>query len=349
MGQRPTLSQVAQKAGVSIATASYTFSRPDRVRPETRELVLQTADELGYFPSTTARGLATGSTKVLGLYAFDMLLDEEHSDGGADGLIKAPDPSIFPLYVDEIQRGFQLECWKRGQSLLVSVFPEDDAVGIANLAGQVDGLAVFPGTASDRSVEKIAKHLPVVLFSRPAKTSAAYSVTIDNHFGIEQLMDHLVHTHHLTEFRFVGLGGRYDQERRYESFCSFLTRMELPVPETPIYWGPSDREASIKELTRMARSGTMPHALICDQDQVALEVMKVLQSEGISIPDDVVVTGFDGILAGQMSLPRLTTVRQPLEEMGRMAVRMLLSDTDDLEDHNVVYQPALVIRESCGC
>ncbi|TCO28154.1 regulatory LacI family protein [Kribbella steppae] len=110
MGRRPTVYDVAARAGVSTATVSFSFTQPDRVKKSTRELVLATAAAIGYVPSASARGLATGSAGALGLYSFDYQLDTSAEE---------TDLRHFPMYVDEVQRGVQLECRRRGYALML--------------------------------------------------------------------------------------------------------------------------------------------------------------------------------------------------------------------------------------
>ncbi len=108
---RATVYDVSEKAGVSTATVSFTFRRPDKVRPKTRERVLQAAKELEYIPSGSARGLARGSNGALGIYAFDMLIERPQGSGAEDVSVLGedvpaePDVLTYPLYVDEVLRG----------------------------------------------------------------------------------------------------------------------------------------------------------------------------------------------------------------------------------------------------
>lgn len=140
--RRATVYDVAKKAGVSTATVSFTFRRPDKVKPSTRAKVLRAAKDLDYVPSANARGLARGNTGVLGLYSFDMLIerplgDEDDFDscsGGNDVVSEngkpifsnragesfdCPSVLSYPLYVDEVQRGFELECRRRNRAVLL--------------------------------------------------------------------------------------------------------------------------------------------------------------------------------------------------------------------------------------
>lgn len=123
---------VAEKAGVSTATVSFAFRHPDKVKDDTKAKVLRVAEELGYVPSGNARSLAKGRTGTLGMYAFDMLLERPQgsnleddwpdvSPRSIDEPLDGDEPNVlvYPLYVDEVLRGFELECWKSGKGMLM--------------------------------------------------------------------------------------------------------------------------------------------------------------------------------------------------------------------------------------
>jgi hypothetical protein len=152
--RRATVYDVAERAGVSTATVSFTFHHSDKVRPATREKALRAAGELNYMPSANARGLARGRTGVFGLYSFDMLIerplgDEDDAVVFDAGQVDAenhdgPDVLAHPLYVDEVQRGFELECWHRGRNVLPgSASAANEGVGITDIAIRVDGLSLY--------------------------------------------------------------------------------------------------------------------------------------------------------------------------------------------------------------
>ena len=179
MAKAPTVYDVAARAGVSIATVSFAFRRPEKVKASTREMVLAVARELGYVPSASARGLAHGRTRALGLFAFDYLLESPTEPPGEPGAVRRPrrtrrtptsneDFRLFPLYVDEVQRGVELECWRRGYALMIGGrgHASTEAV-VADIAGRVDGLAVFPHTVPADVLPRIAWRIPVVELSEP--------------------------------------------------------------------------------------------------------------------------------------------------------------------------------------
>ena len=355
MARRPTVYDVAERAGVSITTVSFAFRQPDRVRPSTRQLVLAAARDLGYVPSGSARGLAHGSTGAFGLYSFDLMLADtgertpaETALTGSD--VTEEDPRVFPLYVDEVERGFALECRETGRALLLaSGAPSGSAV--YDIAGRVDGLAIFPGTHSLDAVRSYAQSIPLVAFSTPASDASISHVSVDNHAGMTRVVEHLADVHGVTDLAFVGEGSMYDFAER---LAGFRQAVSSRFPDRPVV--PPDHEGLasvdwVAALAGLVAAGRLPGALVCQSDQTALAVLDVLTAAGVDVPGRVRVTGFDGILAGRLSTPTLTTVRQPFEQMGRVAVRLLADRVTkpqgDPEFRNLPTR--FIPRGSCGC
>ena len=353
MNRRPTVYQVAERAGVSIATVSFAFRQPNRVRPTTRDAVLAAARELGYVPSASARGLARGHTGAFGMYSFNLrplagpspLSPEDES--GLDPLAES-DPRIFPVYVDEVQRGFELECQAAGLAVLLASSAASDRV--MDTAGRVDGLAVFTGPRPVEALDVIAQRVPIVAFNTGPEVAAVSHVRVDNRAGVRAVVEHLVEGHGYTDLAFAGETEMYDFAARFEAFREALAERGLPVPPAPL---PPDRagRAPRNTIRALAQSGALPRAIVCASDQLALDVMESLAGLGITVPAQVAVTGFDGILAGRLSRPTLTTVRQPMTEMGRLAVQILqrLQATPGADPETHELPVRLVPRGSCGC
>lgn len=367
MPKGPTVYDVAERAGVSIATVSFAFRRPEKVKASTREMVLAAARELGYVPSASARGLAHGRTKALGLFAFEYLLESVDQPLVVPGAAP-PEPPVpvgddvdldfdedfrlFPLYVDEVQRGVELECWRRGYALMIGGRGHGDIESVlADIAGRVDGLAVFPNTVPDDVLSRIAWRIPVVEMSENPHGDQLNHVTVDNVAGVRALTDHLISAHGLRTLAFVGGTAGSDQRARFQGFQVALHEAGLPVPIASIAHAGGVLRQAAMVVADLRSAGELPDALVCATDQEALALIDALQHAGISVPGDVAVTGFDGIAAGRIIRPTLTTVRQPMEQMGRAVVDILIGQLESPGQPPMsrLLPVRLVVRDSCGC
>ena len=337
---RVTVYDVAEKAGVSTATVSFAFRHPDKVKDDTKAKVLRVAEELGYVPSGNARSLAKGRTGTLGMYAFDMLLERPQgsnleddwpdvSPRSIDEPLDGDEPNVlvYPLYVDEVLRGFELECWKSGKGILMGAASErDDHRSVTDIAGRVDGLSLMPSGYNDAlPLSMLAKTIPLVMVGvGDEKLPAAY-LQCDN--------------------------ASDDVVARYVAFRKCLEERGLDSSDALLDDSFATSDEYMVGLCEAIGSGRLPQALVCGTDQTAFGVIRLLEEAGVRVPDDVIVTGFDGILAGRLMEPQLTTVRQPMEDMGREAARMLLSRNGEPWEkaERRVLPVRLIVRGSCGC
>ena len=373
---RVTVYDIAEKAGVSTATVSFAFRHPDKVKDDTKARILRISEELGYVPSGNARGLARGRTGTLGIYAFDMLLErpqgsglEEDRPDASSATVNAsvdgdePDVLAYPLYVDEVLRGFELECWKSGKGILMgAASKKDDHRSVTDIAGCVDGLALMPSGYNDMlPLSMLAKTIPLVMVGvGDEKLPAAY-LQCDNASGIRQIVDHLVEVHHINDMAFVGDvngGGACasgidtdDVVLRYDAFKKYLEERGLDSRGALLDDSFATSDEYLVSVCEAIESNRLPQALVCGTDQTAFDVIRLLVDSGIRVPEDVIVTGFDGILAGRLMTPHLTTIRQPMEELGRRAARMLLSRNGKPweKPEKLILPVRLVVRGSCGC
>jgi LacI family transcriptional regulator len=372
--RRPTVYDVAEAAGVSIASVSFAFRRPDQLSEATRDRVLAAARRLGYAPSAAARGLARGHTGTLGLHAFDLLLERaepaaeterplaglhtprlaerrviEWSETDDDVLA---DPRAFPLYVDEVQRGFELECWSLGRPVMLSSGSSSD-VSVADTIGRVDGLAIFPSPQAAPTLARYAPAIPIVLFSVLPADDAHHRVRVDNAGGMRDLADHLVSAHGVSDVAFVGRLEASDGVQRFDGLREALAAHGIGLRPDPLDATVRGDDELIPQLRALHEAGRMPRALVCATDQHAFATLDALAGLGLRVPHDVIVTGFDGTLAARLSTPSLTTVRQPMEAMGRAAARILAgaagAPPEDGRPFDVVFAPQLIVRGSCGC
>lgn len=344
MARKATVYDVAERAGVSIATVSFAFTKPGRVKQETVEAVMAAADALGYVPSASARGLARGRTGAIGIYSFDYLLDE------GDEPIGSRTGRLFPLYADEVQRGVQVECHRRGYALMLGGTRTDSHDSrVIEVAGRVDGLIAFAGAVTLQALKQVSSRIPVVELGGAVRTDGVHTVLVDNGSGMAALTRHLLSDHGYRRFAYFGELGTPEFRQRFDRFSAELRADGLIAPEpTPTHPG-ADASAHAA-IDALIAGDALPDVIVCDTDQTALAAIDALHHRGLSVPTDVAITGFDGILAARMSEPVLTTVVQPMEAVGRQAVSLIADVLDGAAPRLASPLACTVsIGGSCGC
>jgi LacI family transcriptional regulator len=354
----PTVYDVAAAASVSIATVSRVLRSPDAVREGTRDRVQAAIRSLGYVPSGTARALAGRRTGVVGLLlpGFDVVPDERPglvTDGGVrvvDDRRHVTQPTASALYFDEVLRGAETEAWQRGLALMVAAGrgPSRDVI-VNDVAGRVDGLAVLAQTVPDDLLEHVARRIPVVVLADDRRSRGFDSVSVDNAAGMRTLAAHVIAGLGIRSLAYVaGPVDSPDDHERSVGFRRALADAGVDAASVRTVHGDFGRVRA-RELAHALLDDRVPRAVICSNDQSALGVLDAVLARGLRVPGDVVVTGFDGIEAGRFSTPRLTTVHQPMGELGRAAVRAIVDrlDRPDGPPRAVRLPVEVLLRESC--
>ena len=333
-----TVYDVAAHAAVSIATVSRVLRRPDDVRESTRERVLASVQALGYVPSASARCLAAQRTGVLGL--FFPGIDDEDDRGEAPFVQdlsvsmvvdRAGGSEVAPpnLSFDGVLRGSEREAWRHGFALMVGVGRDaNPADMLRDIAGRVDAVAVLAGSVPDELLKHVSRRIPVVLIGGPRRCAEMDfdHVSVSNREGMRALTAHLLESGDTTDLAFVaGPADSPDSAERYQGFVEALEGAGLDPAAATILQGDFSRIRARRLAETLLATGRMPRALVCANDRTALGMLDVLVPAGVRVPEDVIVTGFDGIESGSLSSPRLTTVYQPMVELGRAAIRAMLS------------------------
>ncbi|MFD0339990.1 LacI family DNA-binding transcriptional regulator [Streptomyces sp. NPDC127117] len=342
----PTVYDVAARAGVSIATVSRFYRTPGAVRPETRDRVQAAVDELGYVPSGTARGLANRTTGVLGLCFPDF------HDAGAANAAQADDTELM-LYSDEVIRGMQRAAGRHGYALLLTNSRDRHAgEQLAEAAGRVDGMAVLSKTVSPETLEVVSRRLPIVMLAG-RRDDAHDHVQVANSKGQLELTRHLIVDHGLRRLTFVGgPSDSPDCEARFQGFLAAHHEAGLPLPEQPHIRGDLTQAAGHRAVMKILDGrGERPQGVVLANDQMAVGALRALASRGIRAPEEMAVTGFDGIALSRLVQPTLTTVRQPMARLGKEAVELLIARLKDRKRAAVArLLPVKVVRRaSCGC
>ncbi|MFJ7195106.1 MULTISPECIES: LacI family DNA-binding transcriptional regulator [unclassified Streptomyces] len=347
----PTVYDVAERSGVSIATVSRVYRTPDSVRAQTRERVLEAARQLGYVPSGNARGLASRTTGVLGLCFPDYADPDAEADAEADS---DADDAVM-LYSDQIIRGMERAARRHGYALLIAASLEGGPESlVAKVAGRVDGFAVLAQTVPTEDLEVISRRLPVVMIAGPREIDHLDHIVVANADGERELARHLIEDHGLRRLAFVGGEPESpDAEARFHGFRQACREAGLPVPDEPDLRAEmmTQAEGARAAEALLDRPGERPQGVLFANDQMAVGALRALERRGVRVPEDIAVTGFDGIPLSRIVRPPLTTVRQPIRRLGEQAVELLVQrlGNSGAEPVSLTLPVSLIRRASCGC
>jgi LacI family transcriptional regulator len=304
--QRVTLRDVAAAANVSIATASRALSGKGGSSATTIATVLAASERLEYRPDPVARSLRAQSTGLIGMIV----------------------PGIANPFFAELVEAIELELQKGGAELLLSDSqgnPKREIGRIQTLLDRrVDGLIIVPtGLVPAADLRKVLGNFAaVVQLDRQIDGLARDFVGVDNGQGIRLILDHLVATG-ARRITFVSGESESSTGRsRTDAYRSVISRMEELETIAEIV-GSFSVEFGRDAGVQIASARALPDAVVCASDVIAIGVVRALHDAGIAIPDDVRVTGFDGILFSELCDPPLTTVVQPFAGIAREARRLL--------------------------
>jgi len=320
---KATIYEVAQLAGVSIATVSRALRDSDLVTAQTRERVRAAARQLHFTPSRPARSLAEG----------------RHA---ANGIVF---PDLVGPYYAEVVLGYEAAAAGFGSSVLILATRGrgDAEAAVRELAGRVDGLTVMGQTVGDDVIRSLAATgLPIVLLARDP-VPGVDTVRARNARTAEALAAHLLDHGH-RRITFLGdPAGSPDVAGRYAGLKARIPGLHA-VPLTDF-----DLPAGERAAHAILR-GDPPDAVVCANDEVALGVLLAAGQAGLRVPEDLAVTGWDDLLAARFA--GLTTVRQPMRELGATAARWLnrriTADHQPTAARRRILPTQLVVRRSCG-
>jgi LacI family transcriptional regulator len=342
-GSVVTLYDVARLAGVSTATVSRVVHGQDRVREATRVKVQQVIEQLGYVPDSAAQSLSRRRKDVIGLVTVEREVKQYDIE------------NMGLLYYDEILRGVQARIRDdhRWSLLIATLYEEEerDYPRLLSLTGKVDGLLIGEGIIPDALLARLTERVPVVIIAGdPGKTDV---VKADNYSGATAMFTHLVEEHGCRRF-FHADGPAHvpdARERRLalEQVIQAHPQCELIGSYRGILSVRSGEDAANALL--ISHGKTLPDAVVCANDQMAMGVLQALAKAGVRVPEDVAVTGFDDIYPGSLNDSPLSTVHQPMRLLGERACDRLLDRIarPGLRRRVELLPTELVLRSSCGC
>jgi LacI family transcriptional regulator len=319
-----TIRDVAQVAEVSVASVSRALNGHSSVHPDTRARVLAAAKALGYVPHAGARSLSLARSHAIGVVL----------------------PDLHGEFFSEIVRGMDREVGARGYHLLLSNMHADAelaAQAMRSMRGRVDGLIVMaPQLDAEGLREALPGGVPAVLVNSLDGAGRA-GFRIANAEGIAMVVAHLAATGRRRLVHVGGPAGNIDARERCEGFLTAMAR-HAPDIEPVVIEGDFREDSGAAAVAMLRARGVAFDGIVAANDMMALGVLAALREEGLSVPGDVAVTGFDDIpLARYLGL---TTMRVPLAEMGARAVARLIDALEGgtLTPDTQVVATDLVIR-----
>jgi DNA-binding LacI/PurR family transcriptional regulator len=336
-GRRITSQDVAKRAGVSRTTVSFVLNevKEANISEETRQRVLAAAHELQYVPDATAQALASGRTRTLGM------LFRTHPHGVAD------------LPHMQILQGLMSVASQSGVRLLVDIVDEHDpAATYVSLSRnkRIDGLILSDPRVDDRALyDLLHDGFPIVLLGRLPGVEVA-SVEFDNRGGARAAVDHLVSQGH-QRIGFIGYAAVSftGVSERLRGYRDALAAAGIAFAEQLVCFGDfNDAGAGFAAATRLLALPTPPTAIFVSSDVLAFATLTAIHQQGLRIPDDIAVVGFDDNPLSRYAYPPLTSVYLPFEEMGRRAGELLLDLLvhPDEPKREILLDGQLIVRTS---
>lgn len=321
-----SIKDIAEEASVSPSTVSRALNNHSRISPETKKQIQKLARSMGYVPSQVARNLVTQQSGTIGVAVADFL-DPFYVSllANIEDVIIAND---YDLFVSSFYRD------RKREKKLFDAFYEQRLAGIIIAGSQIDKEYLSLTNSS----------LPTVLVNC---LSYPFSVSADKLSGAKMAMEHLIALGH-SRIAYISQGMLLNTEfLRLKGYRAVLRDHGLPIDETLIVRGDGGVVGGIKVVSQLLNLPKRPTALFCFNDMTAVGVINALRQHGYEVPRDFSVIGFDGLHIAAYYYPSITTIQQPIYQLGQKAANMLfdlIAGKDDIEPE--ILEPELIIRDS---
>jgi len=337
--KRVTSHDVARLAGVSRTTVSFVLNDVPHVQisEETRQRVLEAADQLGYHPDAAARSLVTRQTNTLALVLY-----------------QSANRIVADAFLADVVRGLAEVAQERGFRLLLHPFEEigkSEAYVSLVLENRIDGLIVSGPRSDDEQLPRLHKDgFPLVLLGQLNGVGMNF-VDVDNTSAAHCAVSHLIQLGHRRIAMITNGPLAYTASAdRMQGYRRALNEAGLPYDEDIVRYGEFHAPSGFRAMEELLALAEPPTATFVASDEVAVGALAALHQQGIAVPGGMAIVGFDDIPVARFLIPPLTTVRLPAYELGLRAADMLIRtiQDEDIAESQIVLPTELVIRESCG-
>lgn len=332
-----TIRDIARLAGVSIATVSRVLNKFPRIKPATKERILKVIGEKGYRPNPLARGLSAGRTNNVGFVLIDI------SNPFYSPIIRAIENRVeregYHLFLCNTEHSSQKE------SRYINTLVEN----------KISGLIISPLQRKWDYLKLLkARKIPFVLICASARDKCD-CIDVDNVDGAYNAVNHLINLGH-KKIAYIGRGllHAHPASQRLRGYKKALADSGIPFNENLVVSTITDQgkiEEGYQTTSKLIALKEKPTAIFAFNDLIAIGCMKALKENGVRVPEDMAVVGFDDIeIAPFLEIP-LTTVRIPQYEIGKTAAMILfekINGSNEEKCRRICFKPELIIRGSCG-
>ncbi len=325
-----SIKDIARIAGVSHSTVSRALRRSSLIPVQTAERIRQIAESQGYSPSAVARGLVTSKTEAIGVVVT----------------------SIADPFNGEVVAGIEELANEQGYTVILAnsnADPDREVAVVRSFqARRVDGVLVASSRVGELHTPLLSElQIPIVLLNNQHPSTFVHSVRFDNQAGAYEAVRHLLKLGH-SQIAYLGdRFGLHSDAERYAGYRKVIAEAGLTVNEDFVIRADGKPAGGRIGAQQLFSSKTLPTAVFCYNDMTALAVLSEAALEGIAVPEDLSVIGFDDIFFASYLNPPLTTVRQPMKELGRRAMQLLLALLRKEEtERTILVSGELVVRGS---
>lgn len=325
-----TIKDVAKLANVAISTVSYALNDTGKISKDTKERVLKAAKELGYVPNGVARDLKSNKkTGIICVFVGDL--------GGP--------------FFSEVMKGIQEEAIKNNYNLIAC---NHNMAGRFLSERRVDGAIILSAEVPNELLLSVAgPNFPIAVMDRELESEYIHNVLLDSKQGAYMATKYLIELGNKNISYFSGAySSSYDNNKRFEGYKQALAENGLIFDDNLVVQGGFTEEGGYKAMKLLLLKSRLDDnpidAIFCGNDEMAIGAMNSLKEEGIRIPDDISVVGYDDITLASYMQPSLTTISHYKYGWGVMAAHLVLEGIKNkIKSKNIILPPKLIVRNSC--
>jgi LacI family transcriptional regulator len=331
-----TLKEIAQELSLSVSTVSRALKDHVDISADTKIRVKEKAKELRYFPNLFAQGFRSNTTRIIGVIVPK--ISHHFTSTIIEGILSKSEEQGYRVIVSESKNSFEK------QTEMLHTMMQFGVDGIL--------LSLTRTTKDVQDILNVLEKVPVVLFDKVSRKIPCSQVIINDQQAAYNAVDHLINMGKKRIAIFKESEGSYNSRLRYQGYLEALKDNNLPLDEKLVL---STQDISLEKGRRLCKIiltyNNRPDAIFCITDSSAVGAIKTLKKAGVKVPEDIAVVGFSNSLISTIIEPKLTTINQSGEKMGRTATKYLIKEMENQNEEQFSFKTIeiatdLIVRES---